>query len=272
MSESIARKRRFGGEHGYGHTQDPPGHLVSRVPLKLVKPGATPSSASIEAHSILDQGYTSSCVGHAIAAAIWGRMKKRGTPIALPSPICIYDLARCIDRNGPHESLVDEGSMPNQAMRGLTEWGAASAQAWGHFPADPFSINDEPALDQLEAAAEFKLLGYYRIDSTGSSRVELMRNAISQGFPICIAIDVDTAFEDYAGKGMLGAPNPNDLLGGHYVYVNGYETYSTTKTAWHFPNSWGEGWGKTGVGIGDERFIAGAMDIYVMDVHQTQEA
>ena len=65
---------------------------------------------------------------------------------------------------------------------------------------------------------------------------------------------------------MLSAPNPNDILGGHYIYMVGYETLSNGLTVVEIVNSWGEDWGDLGFAKGDNKFVAGMRDIYVMSV------
>jgi hypothetical protein len=267
--------RKFGGPNGYGHVPDPQGHLVSSFHLtRAALAVATPPTVTLKAPTPMDQGSTSSCVGHATSGATQTSFIAAGSPLAFaPSPAAVYLLARCVDRrpnpDGSLPQLADEGSMPNQAMRGIDEWGVVPMQ--GPTPdgrnsdADPAHINEEPDLATLERASQLELSGYYRIDTLGSARVTELRKALAAGHAVCFAVSVDEAFEDYAGATPLGAPDANGILGAHYLYSIGYRT-NAGKTIVRFRNSWGPTWGLDGDGEGDENFIAGMRDIYVMAV------
>ncbi len=260
--------RKFGGSNGYGYNPDPKGHKVSSAHI-LLGTSDTPKSASLKdfVPSVLDQVNTSSCTGQAVKGAIITRMNKRGTPIDPPSAGGIYRIGRAIDRLPNFDDslppLEDDGAMPNQIMRGITEWGVPSEAS---DPFNPKTINDEPTLGTLIDASDCKLDGYYRVNWLDiQRRVNALRLAIHMGYPPCFAIDVDNKFEEYS-DGVLGAPNPNGILGGHYMYAVAYDTTSTGYTIIEFVNSWGESWGVAGFGFGDEKFIGNMRDIYVMDV------
>jgi hypothetical protein len=153
--------------------------------------------------------------------------------------------------------------MPSDAWTGVAEWGLA---AYEDRPTSNSTVNNEPKLGLVESASDVILTGAYRIDDMGSARILAMKTALANGFPIAIAIQVDTAFEEFNGRTPLSAPNPNDLLGGHYIYTTGYDTLSNGRVIFNGPNSWTDQWGDGGFWIGDESFIAEATDIYVADV------
>jgi hypothetical protein len=262
----------FRGPGGYGCLPDPD---TVRTPSSRVLLGtaSTPSAATLRAHTPsvpLDQGPTSSCVGHAFAASIFASLSAAGTPLPdVPSPVGIYTLARCIDRaatedGGDLPPLVDTGSFPDQAARALREWGCgATITDW---PTDPARINDEPTLGKLRGQSLFKLVGHYKINTYGGARVLDIRRALAAGFAVTCAVDVDEAFEAYDG-GVLGA-RKGDNLGGHYIYLHGYDTEVDGKTVFEGTNSWGIGWGALGRFRGDEAFAARLRDLYVMKVRR----
>jgi hypothetical protein len=270
--------RQFGGPGGYGHLPDPPGHLVSGFGLLRAAGSAqTPTSALLTPPDVMDQGETSACVGHATSGACQTSFRAAGKPLPFaPSPLGIYLLARCIDRqrnaNGTLPALVDGGSMPNQAMRGIAEWGVVPMG--GPTPdgrrsdADPAVINREPTLQLLEDGSQLELTGYYRIDSVGAARVSDLRKALAAGHAVCFAVQVDDTFEGWSGGEPLGAPDPGRILGAHYLYAYGYRT-SGGATIVRFRNSWGSTWGIDGDGDANEAFVAGMSDIYVMAVERT---
>lgn len=275
---------------GLGHRFDPLGHQVTKFRvLAAAGAGETPDEVDLSpfAPPVLDQGSTSACTMHAIGGAAVTSCAKAGTPLPFfPSPDLGYKLGRCIDRDWPEDQadpppLVDVGAMPNQVIRACAEWGVA--------PMGPFvegrlsdaavaTINDEPKLGALEVADGVHLPGAYRIDSVGAQRVLDVRKALAAGFAVCFAFLVDHATDEYReSRGgtdtPLTASDPMTVRGSHYVYAYGYRT-ENGGTIFKFRNSWSKEWGKAGDGEGDEAFVAGWSDIYVMAVKPTpkQEA
>lgn len=270
--------RTFGGPHSYGYKKDRPDHGMPGISILSgkFKVTAVPRSINYRDHvlagpGIMNQGQVGSCVGHATDGSIETRLTIAGTPISHRSPVWIYDVARCIERardnvgipNNELPALEDFGSMPSDAWTGVAEWGLA---AYEDRPTSNSTVNNEPKLGLVESASDVILTGAYRIDDMGSARILAMKTALANGFPIAIAIQVDTAFEEFNGRTPLSAPNPNDLLGGHYIYTTGYDTLSNGRVIFNGPNSWTDQWGDGGFWIGDESFIAEATDIYVADV------
>jgi len=270
--------RQFGGFANYGYKKDRADHGMPDIKglshkFKLVTiPSAVDYREQVLAGpGIMDQGQVGSCVGHSAGGACETRLVIAGTPISHRSPVWIYDVARCIERARvnmgiPNQSLPpleDTGSMPSDAWTGIAKWGVA---AYEDRPTSNSTANDEPKLGLVESASELILTGAFRIDSVGTSRIAAMKTALANGFPIAIAIQVDSAFENWDGKNPLGAPDPNNLLGGHYIYITSYDTLSNGSTIFGGPNSWTTRWGDQGFWLATEEFVAVADDIYVADV------
>ncbi|MFA9262919.1 MAG: C1 family peptidase [Undibacterium sp.] len=216
---------------------------------------------------VKDQSRQGACVGFATNTGIEARMNYLNTPVEPLSNQGTYVLARCVDRvptaNGVLPPLEDEGSRPNQAMRALTEWGIPLLSK---RPDDDDTVNDEPTLDEIESAAKFRVKGQYEIKGYGKDRIDQIKNALAQGFPLCFAVMVDTAFEEWDGRSPIGLPDPADILGGHYLCAMGYDTTHSGLIEVKFMNSWGVKWGSRGVGHGNEDFIRGMASIYAMDI------
>jgi hypothetical protein len=223
----------------------------------------------------MDQLTTSSCVGHALVGASETRFHILGQPIVHKAPFCVYDVGRCIDRhplpNGKLPPLTDHGCEPNQAMRGVIEWGICNYE---DRPTVVKDVNKEPRLSMLEDASEFELEGAYLLYPVGDNRDERMASIIGQitqtlasGYPVPAARIFDTESEQWTpNKPPLGASNPHDPhAGGHYIYLVGYEIDSQGKITVEFANSWGD-WGDDGFGFGDENFVGDLFDAYAMDV------
>lgn len=253
------------GKFGTGHIKDAPDERDYKARVMLGAPRNLPPEASLEQHlrGIRDQGQTSSCVGHAIGTAADTRLRKLGfmnTPD--PSRVAIYTFARAMGRSSGSKKLVDDGSQPRLAMKGIREWGTPSEKDW---PIDQATINDELPWDVMQKASAFRISQWHRIDSLGHGRVEDICNAIAQGYPVVFGVDVDDNFMNYSGKGAVAAPDPSNSYGGHMMCLVGYTTENSERI-FRGVNSWGTGWGDGGLYWAHEGFIKDvtAGDFYVI--------
>lgn len=227
---------------GLGHLPDHPVHVALDLRVRHVGRllGAALRTPVVVDHAerldrILDQGATSSCVGQALSTSLYLRGQIAGAPIARPSPLAIYTLARLVDV--PYAPLTDIGSRPALAMMGLRDHGMVAESRW---PLDATHINAALPFDVYQHGSDAPLLDYYRIGAGAGASV-LVRQALARGFAPCLALQVDRTFEGY-GEGVWGGPT-SPLVGGHYVCAIGYgEDY-----VW-IANSWGSGWGLGGLG------------------------
>lgn len=272
--------------HSYGHRADPKNHGMPSAELlshKFSRSAAFPSKFSLRQYvingpGILDQTETSSCVGHGIDGAIETRLSFLGAPIPHKSPLGIYDIARCMERADEYQdtpvdqlpALTDNGAIPSYGWKGLATWGVPS---YNQRPTDVAEVNNGPFLGQLEDSVSFKLDGAYRIEATGSGLIQAFQQAVFSGFPVTLAIQVDQAFENWgnnynSSNPPVTAPNPNRILGGHYIYGIGWETVNG-KFIVECVNSWNTDWGDDGCLWGDGSFLDQSTDLYVADVHQT---
>lgn len=216
--------------------------------------------------SVWDQRQTSSCVGHAFARAVSLRCAVQNVPISDPSRTAIYTFGREIDRTDPSVPLVDDGCKPNQAVRGMQEYGVPSEAVW---PFDPTTIDAEVNLDELEKSSEFTVQGFNRIDTDGVERVLDICQALAADYPVCVGTIVGTAFENYTG-GILSASL--DAAGGHMLCFIGYKTDPVTNTKiFRGVNSWSSEWGDRGFFWADETFVKdlAMTDIYVVRVSKS---
>ena len=273
--------------HSYGHRADPANHGMpglDQIRYKLTKATAVmPAQFSLRQYvlsgpGILDQTVTSSCVGHGIDGAIETRLNFLGTPVPHKSPLGIYDIARCMERIDENPdtpvdqlpALTDNGSVPSYGWKGLSTWGVP---AYSQRPTTPEDVNNGPFLGQLEDSITFKLDGAYRIEATGSGIFQAFQQAVFSGFPVTLAIQVDQAFEDWGNnwspsEAPITAPNPSNILGGHYLYGIGWNTLSNGQLVAECVNSWNPTWGDNGCLWGDQSWINTWTDAYVSDVHQ----
>ena len=273
-----ALPRRFGGPNGYGHHWDgaqrktPLARLAARrgwSPSLPSKADLRPYVLDSKGPGIFDQGSTSSCVGHAHVSSVMTRLLFMGTPAPYRlSPAFAYLLARIVDRqeiNGTFPPVTDDGSMPNACTRGMAEWGLCSFDL---RPTDPATINDEPKLKELEEAFTVRPRGIYEVLGTGTAREDQIKAALVNGYPLTIAAIVDSAFEDWAGGDPIGAPDMSRALGGHDIYLVGYETLADGSVQYIIGNSWSDTWGEGGFARVSSDWIQAAMDIEVVELDQ----
>lgn len=270
--------RRFGGPNGYGHHWDGQQRKTPLVRLaaRLGWSSSSPSKADmrplvmdVKGPGILDQGPTSSCVGHAHVGSVMTRLLAMGIPAPyLLSPTFAYLLARIVDRqeiNGVLPPITDDGSMPNACVRGIAEWGVCS---FDMRPTDPATINDEPKILELEQSFIVRPRGIYEVLGTGQAREDQIKAALANGFPLTIAAIVDPAFENWSGGDPIDAPDLSQALGGHDIYLVGYETLSNGTVVYFIANSWGRDWAESGFARVSSRWIQAAMDIEAVELDQ----
>jgi hypothetical protein len=131
---------------------------------------------------------------------------------------------------------------------------------------EPFTVNDDPTLGELEEGASFRFFEDYQI--WGPDKSGAVREALSQGLAVCIDVAGGSAqWQDYEHeKGALtNDGSPTD----HYVTIIGCR-------GGHFfgHNSWGPDWGvwdafvgSRGAFVADESVIEAASDIIVCVEH-----
>ncbi len=275
-----------------GHKPDPESVRQRRAGFHLLKSkrtlGALPLPPktnnrqfllpSLGGPGILDQHDTSSCEGHAHASGITLRFAIARKPIALVSPVGIYDVARMISRipnaDGTLPILSDDGTEPNLVISGLGEWGCCSAASWGNYPASSVNINDEPSVQQLEATSEFELQGAYAMQSSGDQFVRDLMTAMASGFPVSSAIAASSnAFQSYSG-GVLGPLDDQVDHASLWVDFENWDGSDLSKVTFVGCNSWSPAWGWSdidGISGGLYQFNADfarkyCQDAYVLDV------
>lgn len=259
---------------GRGYIPDPDDHKVTSFRRAKLGAAALPASVDLRpfAPPVLDQNDCGSCVGHAIALAVATSFARAGNPLGfVPSPRGIYCLARTVDRVSPDEQLVDEGSMPNQAVRSIAEWGVRPMRTPSplgyNSDCDLNNVNDEPTLAELEQDATALVLGQYEIDSFGAQRITDLCAALAGGFAVTCSVssDNDTWRDWTPARGPLGAQSPVVL--DHYVWFIGYRT-ENGKRIFRIRNQWGLFWGDAGEIEVTEAFVAQVGDLYAFNVRK----
>lgn len=229
----------------YGWRPDPRDFRDRKV-SELLKGVATfGDQADWEDHCppVKDQNQTSSCVGQSGAGAFSTIAAINGHDWDASS-LFNYFIARYL-----HQShYKDAGTGLRYLFKAAQFYGVCPEKDWPFDPDDHASwstflkerVNHDPDWNAYRKAADQKWLeGYYRIDSTGDTRIEEMKQALYEKGVIVFGMDVGKAFEDYSG-GILDDPGPRK--GGHAMFLHGYYRNDW----WKGQNSWGVRWGDHG--------------------------
>lgn len=222
--------------------------------------------------TVLDQTNTNSCVGHALAIAIFVTFARAGQPLAfMPSPLHGYQLARAMERSVPSVPLRDSGCRPSLGVRSLNEWGIRPMRAPSplgfNSDCDLSNVNDEPVFEDLETSATRILVGQYGIVSSGAQCVSDICAALNAGYGTVLSSFVDLAFERlHPGSDVYDLPDRSDAGGGlHYLTVVGFRTVSARKQ-FLLQSSWGALWANGGRAWVTERFVTQSIDRYALSV------
>src|SRR6266404_2191851 len=278
---------KWSGKYGKGYRPDV--HDISKDLTIRHLLGALRSTNPVEAMAmeqyitgffdVKNQGSTGECLAFAYARAAQLRCEVQLVPLKeWPSTTGLYTVARAYERKRlsftpDNTPLVDEGSIPQDMAQGANEFGFALDSQWPFDP-DPAAVNAEPNIDELRAASKGRFPGNYRITSTGSQRVEDVKQALAAGYPVVIGVRVDLPFEEYAG-GIAEAgttpPIPNAVTkpdlsqdqGGHGLCLLGYKTFPGQVTLFRGCNSWDITWGDHGLFWADVLWLC---DDSVMDI------
>ena len=253
----------FGPKHGLGYKPDAPDERDTAFrPESVVNVmGLSRLSMSMRGMApVQDQGATSSCVGHAIRTAIVIREKLAGVfPVVEPSRLALYFNARM--QHGARWS--DGGTYIRDAMKCLAKIGVCDETLHPFAPTLTRVVKQPPARAYIEGHGRSGGR-YMRLSAVGDERVGEIRNALALGLPVVFGTNVDKAFQQHTGNGVLHRPQ-GATLGGHAMCIVGDDTQ---RDAFTVQNSWGTGWGDGGfVALHYDWFADyfGTRDLWVVD-------
>lgn len=266
-------------QYSCGYIPDPEGH--TRTPFHHVMGLLAPAPANVYQASLetslpptMDQNGSGSCTGHAYAGAIATYTTASGAPLGwVPSPDDIYKGERAIDRlpdaNGKLPPLQDVGAQPNQGERYINEWGVRPMIALPNrcSDVDPNTVNDEPVLGNLRKDSVNLLIGAYEIFASGSSLGQQIRQALTNGIPVAVAVPGGSdAWQRYAGGTSVIGATGTEL--DHYVFIYKYAQQPDGSYLYWIRNSWSEFWGINGSCIINEAALEEFGDIIAMMVRK----
>lgn len=243
-------------------------HSATQVIQSAGRAGGKPSLLHLRKGK-LEQGGTSSCVGHAVArgihVSILGQLPE-GKTVELPSAYFPYYNGRVAERIGMTPAdrsavkaleapVVDEGSHARLVMKSTQALGYTPYSLW---PNNPLRVNRRPSPRCYSRAFDQKGFRYARIYETGAARVDALIMALAAGWPVVFAMDVDEAFKDHVGTAPISTIGQR--VGGHMLAALAFDGEAVV-----FDNWWGPRWGSGGLGrMTPALFGTVARDIYAI--------
>lgn len=247
---------------------------------KGIVAGTTAASFDLEKYAppVMNQTEFSCCEGTSSSGAIATRFAAKGTPLGwIPSQNGLYVPARAFDRAAQYPdaevlpALRDVGTETNSVIRvvsevGITPMGLSPDGLFCDVTKD--NVNAELDLAQLESDGVSMLIGAYEIRSSGSRKLQDIKDCIASGVPVRVDSFVDIAFEEWTPKRPpVGVPDYSDPEGGgHALYAIGFSGDIVV-----LRNSWGADWGDGGNILASEAWIA-QCDAYAWDVQKAVAA
>lgn len=154
----------------------------------------------------------------------------------------------------------DTGAYLRTTMKSMCLFGVPHERYWPYITS---RYNDEPSAFCYSFAQNFQAIKYYRLDTFGTSRKDLLKRIklfIDHGFPSMFGFSVFNSISNAANNnGEIPFPYKRErVLGGHAVVALGYDDKKSiknphplskpTKGALLIRNSWSTNWGDQGYG------------------------
>ena len=192
----------------------------------------------------LNQGSQGSCVAwsgaYAARTIMYARQTGKDPDGSAFSPSFLYN------------QIGLDGCQGSYILRAMENMKQVGALPFREFPYNENDCAAQPAQDQLQSAAAYRINGFSRLSKSGDDyKVDMLavKQNLSQGAPVVIGMMVGGTFM----QGMLGEkvwiPSADDYnkmgFGGHAMSVIGYDDF-LEGGAFQIMNSWGKEWGENG--------------------------
>jgi len=209
---------------------------------------------------IEDQGPIGSCTANAVVGALEYYERRAFGKHIDASRLFLYK----VSRNLLHWS-GDTGAYLRTTIKALTLFGAPPEEYWkydtGEGDTGP-KYDIEPGPFQYSFAANYKAIQYYRLDTVGLPKPDLLlriKAYLNAGLPPFFGFTVYSSYGQAQSTGKFPFPVAGEkIAGGHAVVAVGYDDNlvitnaatgaQPTTGALLIRNSWGTGWGAAGYG------------------------
>jgi C1A family cysteine protease len=232
--------------HSFGWKPDPKDNRDYKYKLYLPWK-ELPSKVDLRSQCspVRDQGQLGSCTAFAMATGLreWMMWRNLGGEHTLMSPLFLY----WQERNLEGTVFEDSGAYIRDGLKVLQQMGTCPEKD------DPYDISrftETPTPEMVQKAFPYKIASYESIPSTSLA----LQTALAQGDPVVMGMLVYSSFEtqEVATTGIVPMPSrcpmTDKVLGGHAVFVVGYQTDSSWNGGGYFivKNSWSKNWGDAG--------------------------
>jgi C1A family cysteine protease len=186
---------------------------------------------------VRDQSTLGSCVGEG-TNALDEYLETKNPAVSL-SPMFVYKEGLMLE----HTFGQDNGLMIRDGLKVLNKIGDCPEV---DEPYDISKFANMPSAKAVADATAFKIASYHRV-----YKVIGMQQALANGCPVVIGVQVYSSFEDdhVAATGLVPVPKRGEeFLGGHCMLNVGYRIDKGFPGGGIFfvKNSWGTGWGDHG--------------------------
>ena len=224
-----------------------------------------------------DQGQTSTCHAHSMAAGIACALAAAGKPLLfVPSPLLIASTtyadvrARTVPIGQPLPVLSDDGAELQDDVDAVAKWGVGpiGSDIEGRHSDCP-SVQEpsfpEPDVSALQVSAGHLLSGEYSIP-VDSSAHEVVAASLDAGIPVWVGGLVGSAYENL-GPNDIAQPTPDtdSSAGGHAQLIAAYRT-TGAELQFLVVNSWGTGWALNGTVWASTAWVETLWSAYPMAV------
>ncbi len=178
-----------------------------------------PPEVSMRSHvgMVLDQLSTNSCVANAICNAIAIADSSQN---GITNPVLVSRLFAYYNARAYHGSeKFDDGTYLRYCIKGLVKFGMPNEVEHAFRV---LRVNRRPSWNAYRKAFDRRgPSGYYRIFESGASRIQAIKSALANGYPVCFGTPVDREFLRQDGPAVVGRMT-GPIVGGHAMIWLGY--------------------------------------------------
>jgi C1A family cysteine protease len=222
---------------------------------------------------IRNQQDIGACTAFATTGAITVKKCEQGTPyVEGQEGSTKHCYLLCRDEQGQADE--DSGSDTQHCLYTYQTTGVCREAVfpWTDTIVDVTGKAERPSIDALTDAANFRIPG---IDWDMCSSLDEVEQEVRAANPVIFGTEVDSTIQSYQQGQILGAPDENNIIGGHEMCIVGViykwsdlptDVFGTSPTRprgysdgtriWLIRNSWGVGYGYNGYLLVNDAFLA----------------
>lgn len=222
----------------FGYKKEEPSdsdYLFSDVENVFAANASSYGSAHIiqEFTPVSNQLNLNSCAGNATADSLEMLLGQTGKVIQL-SRLFIYWNARVYTK----DTDKDDGCYIRNCFDSLFTLGVPSEERWAYNESKVFAQPDIFAYGQ---ANDNKINSYYRINGTGTKRLDQIEEAVRSNHPVVFGTGISKQFITYHNQQVVWNI-PDNIAGYHAMVITGVRSRGS-KREFLIRNSWGDSWG-----------------------------